>query len=157
MSSPVTETREGHPDWLSNAPSNTPGWEPSPRSALPHKRCRSARRDAFSVLEGEAKAGGRSIVKNVNCEAAQSQALGKRVDEISDLCKTDSAWDIAPAEAWQVRGHYVKAVRKQGDQVAEHVAGRWKAMKQEERWRAWRTSLAIEYSRPIHMHGLIRD
>jgi hypothetical protein len=47
-------------------------------------------------------------------------------------------------KAWQVGSDEMKPARELRDEITEHVAGRWKAMQQQNRWRVLRSSLPIE-------------
>jgi hypothetical protein len=110
---------------------------------------------ALRVADGEPEACRRAVVKDVHCKPIEAEDLGKAVDHAGNV--VERVGELFPrrhvglAEAGQVRGYDMEAVRQERDQVAEHVARAWEPMQQQELWRAGRSSLAVKYLKTVHV------
>jgi len=79
------------------------------------------------MAQREPETGRRAVVEDINGEAIEADHFGEPLDHARDIveCVIEcfARGHVGLAEAGKVRGHDVKLVRKQRDQVAEHVAG----------------------------------
>src|SRR5882724_45558 len=113
------------------------------------------------MLHGDSEAGRRAIVEDVDREAIKADHFGKTVDNACDV--VERVFERTPrrhvrlAETWQVGRDDVEAIGQERDEVPEHMACAWEAMKQQQRGRAGSSGVAIEDLKAVHGDSAIFD
>ena len=110
------------------------------------------------MLDRKPEAGRRAIVEHIDGVAVEADGLGKAVDRLCDLVeRVPFIRHIGVAEARQIRSDDMEAVGEQRDEIAEHVAGGWEAVQQQQLRRARGASFAVENVAAVDLGGAIVD
>src|SRR5271166_313576 len=117
--------------------------------------------DALRVLCGDPQTNRRAVIEDVDRELFQAddfrEAAGDCRQIVERIFEVVAGWHGGLTKAGQVRRHEVKAIGEEGDQIAEHVAGAWKAMQQKQCRRVGRTRLAVEYFEAVDLGRAVSD
>src|SRR6266851_9123920 len=109
---------------------------------------RDDRRDAIRSSQSETESDRRAVVEDVERVAAQSDSLSEVFDHLREMI--ESVFELCPvrrvreAKAWEVRRDNVEAICKLWDEVAKHMRGGGKPMKQQKRWMLRVAGFSIE-------------
>jgi hypothetical protein len=105
------------------------------------------------MANSQSKTRRRTVVEGVDCEASEPDDFGEALNHLGQfgegIGKRVARRHVGLAEAGQVRGYDVKAIRQRRDQLAKHMAGGWKSVKQQQRRRIRPSGLPVKYLEPV--------
>ena len=122
---------------------------------------RDNRGDAIRVLDSNSEAYRRAVVEHVYREPVETDHFRESVDHAGDvgerIGECAAGRHVRLAEARQVGCDEVEAIDQERDEIAEHMAGAGKAMKQKQNGRTDGPSLTIENLEPVDIGRTIFD
>ena len=78
------------------------------------------------MANSQSKAGGRTVVEDVNREAVEAQDFREPLDHLGDVVECvgelGSGRHVRLTKSRQIGRHHVKSIRQQRDQISEHMA-----------------------------------
>src|SRR5262249_5381682 len=93
------------------------------------------------------------VVEHIDREASEPDDLGEPVNDARDIveCVGERAAvrHVGLPEPRKIRCDNAKPVRELWNEIAEHMTGAGKTVKQQERWRVFRPCLAAEDVEPV--------
>lgn len=111
------------------------------------------------MLERDAKTRRSAVIKNIDRERLQSDDFGEAIYDSCNVveCVGErfARWHIGLTETDEVRRNDMEAVCKQWNEIAEHVAGGWEAVQQQERLRIPGPGLSVEDLHAIDICSLV--
>ena len=113
------------------------------------------------MLYGNPQANRSAVIENVDCEPLQADNFGEAADRprqiVERITEVIAGRHVRLTKAGQVGGHEVKAVSKERNQIAEHVAGARKAVQQEQCRSVGAAGFAVEYFEAVNFGRTVID
>jgi hypothetical protein len=109
----------------------------------------------------EAETGWRAIVEDIDGEVAKSDHLGEAVDRSCDVIEAVAVagafGHVRLAKPGQIGRDDMEPVGELRNEIAEHMAGTWEAVQQQQRRRVLRPGLAKKDIEPVDIDLAVAD
>lgn len=110
------------------------------------------------MLHGEPESGRRTVVEDIDRIAIETDDFGEAIDRLGDLVEgAAAARHFGLPKPRQVGSDHVEAIDQKRDQIAKHMAGTRKTMKQQQLRRVRGARLTIEDIKAADVSSSILD